>query len=331
MNKTCGGIKRKPGKTYDTICKTITERGDLMEVKEWTYEEFPEFAEEVEGAERIPTAGDEIGVFYQHDVEYAEIDGEKLHLQILRPLTRNRPNMICPCVVFVQGSAWFKQDVYIQLPRVAKLAERGYVVAVVEYRHSGIAPFPAQIMDTRNAVRFMRVHAEEYGIDPEKIVVAGDSSGGHTAMFAGMIHDDVENNLFPGISAEVKGILNFYGSCSVMKEDSNPTQLLHCQPDSPEGMVMGHVDLRESEELRRRLSVECNIEKDSVIPPTIIFHGTKDRVVNCEGSVILYRRMKACGKDVKLYLIEGADHSGNEFWMEQVLDIMEDFIQKAVR
>lgn len=79
-----------------------------MEVKEWTYEEFPEFAEEVEGAERIPTTGDEIGVFYQHDVEYAEIDGEKLHLQILRPLTRNRPNMICPCVVFVQGSAWFK-------------------------------------------------------------------------------------------------------------------------------------------------------------------------------------------------------------------------------
>ncbi len=215
---------------------------------------------------------------------------------------------------------------------MAKLAERGYVVAVVEYRHSGIAPFPAQIMDTRNAVRFMRVHAEEYAIDSDKIVVADDSSFRWThAMFAGMIHDDVENNLFPGISAEVKGILNFYGSCSVMKEDSNPTQLLHCQPDSPEGMVMGHVDLRESEELRRRLSVECNIEKDSVIPPTIIFHGTKDRVVNCEGSVILYRRMKECGKDVKLYLIEGADHSGNEFWMEQVLDIMEDFIQKAVR
>lgn len=68
-----------------------------------------------------------------------------------------------------------------------------------------------------------------------------------------------------------------------------------------------------------------------MIPPTIIFHGTKDRVVNCEGSVILYRRMKECGKDVKLYLIEGADHSGNEFWTEQVLDIMEDFIQKAVR
>ena len=210
----------------------------------------------MEGAVKIPTTGNEIGVIYHHNVEYAEIDGEKLHLQILRPLTRNQPDMVCPCVVFVQGSAWFKQDVYAQLPRLAKLAERGYAVAVVEYRHSGIAPFPAQIMDARNAVRFLRVHAEEYRIAPEKIVIAGDSSGGHTAMFAGMIHDDVENTLFPGISAEVKGIINLYGSCSVMKEDSNPTQLLHCQPDSPEGMVMGHTDLRESEELRRRISVE---------------------------------------------------------------------------
>ena len=159
-----------------------------MEVKEWSYEDFPEFAEEVEGAVKIPTTGNEIGVIYHHNVEYAEIDGEKLHLQILRPLTRNQPDMVCPCVVFVQGSAWFKQDVYAQLPRVAKLAERGYAVAVVEYRHSGIAPFPAQIMDARNAVRFLRVHAEEYRIAPEKIVIAGDSSGGHTAMFAGMIH-----------------------------------------------------------------------------------------------------------------------------------------------
>ena len=103
-----------------------------------------------------------------------------------------------------------------------------------------------------------------------------------------------------------------------------------CMPDSPEGMVMGHTDLRESEELRRRLSVECSIEPDSVIPPTIIFHGTKDRIVNCEGSVILYRRMKECGKDVKLYLIEGADHGGNEFWTKQVVDIMDDFIQRVI-
>lgn len=302
-----------------------------MEVKEWTYEELPEFTEEVEGAQVIDTTGDEMGVVYIPNVEYAKIDDVRLHLQILVPSTRNRPEMVCPCVVFVQGSAWMPQDVYAQLPRVSKLAERGYVVAVVEYRHSGIAPFPAQIMDTRNAIRFLRVNAKQYHIDPEKIIVSGDSSGGHTAMFAGMIHDDVENNLFPGVSAEVKGIVNYYGSTSVMAEDSNPTQLLHCQADSPEGMVMGRVDLRDNIELKRKLSVECNITEDSVIPPTIILHGTKDCVVNCEGSAILYRQMKKCGKDVKLYLIKGANHGGPEFWTGEALDIVDGFIKNCLK
>ncbi len=302
-----------------------------MEVKEWTYEEIPEFTEEVEGAKLLLTTGDEMGVRYLHDVEYAEMDGVKLRLQILQPFTRNQQEMVCPCVVYVQGSAWFQQYVYGDVGSAARLAQRGYVVAIVEYRHSEIASFPAQIMDARNAVRFMRAHAEEYHVDPENIVIAGNSSGGHTAMFAGMIHDDEENNLYPGVTAEVKGIVNYYGSCSVMNEDSNPTTVLHCQPDSPEGMVMGHVDLRDRPDLKRKLSVECNITEETVIPPVLIFHGTKDRIVNCEGSVILYRQLKKCGKDVQLYLVKGADHGGAEFWTEQVLDIVDGFLKSCFK
>lgn len=300
-----------------------------MEVKAWTYEEFPEYTEKVEGAHVIRTTGDEWGVSYVPDVVYAEADGVKLHLQILVPFTRNEPERIYPCVVFVQGSAWFAQNVYAQLPQLSCLARRGYVTAVVEYRHSGIAPFPAQIMDARNAVRFLKFHAAEYHLDPENVAVAGDSSGGHTAMFAGMLHDDAKDNLFPGVCADVKGIVNYYGSCSIMREDSNPIQVLHCQADSPEGMVMGHVDLRDRPDLKRRLSVECNITEETAVPPTLILHGTKDRTVNCEGSVILYRRMKACGKDVQLYFLQGADHGGAEFWTEEVLDIVQAFLKRC--
>lgn len=315
---------------FGSYPRTGGGRGTCMEVKEWTYEEIPEFVEEVEGAHMISTTGDEMGVTYIPNVEYAKKDGVSLHLQMLLPLTRNRPEMVCPCVVFVQGSAWMPQDVYFQIPKVSKLAEMGYVVAIVEYRHSGIAPFPAQIMDTKNAIRFLRANAEIYHINPEQIIVSGDSSGGHTAMFTGLFHDETQDNLYPGISAEVKGIVNYYGSTSVMADDSNPIQILHCQPDSPEGMVMGHVDLRVNEELRRKLSVECNITEDSVIPPTLILHGTKDRVVNCEGSAILYRQMKKCGKDVTLYLVKGADHGGPEFWTPEVLAIVDRFIRRCL-
>ncbi len=62
----------------------------MMEVKNWTYEELPEFEGRPEGADVIETTGDEPGVSYLHDVEYANIDGTPLHLQILVPVSRTR-------------------------------------------------------------------------------------------------------------------------------------------------------------------------------------------------------------------------------------------------
>ena len=97
-----------------------------MEVKEWKYEDFPEFDESVEGAVVLDTTGDETGSHYtgQH-VEYVNENGVPLHMEIITPFTRNNPEGVYPCVVFVQGSAWMEQDVPSQLPLLARLAERG--------------------------------------------------------------------------------------------------------------------------------------------------------------------------------------------------------------
>lgn len=309
-----------------------------MEVKQWSYEEIPEFTAVPDGVQVIPTTGDELGVNYFHDVEYANVGGTSLHLQILIPASRNsgflpfaeEQPFSLPCFVFVQGSAWMPQYVYAQLAQVAKLAARGYVCAIVEYRHSGIAAFPAQAKDARNAVRFLRQNAKKFGIDETKMILAGDSSGGHTAMWGGMLQDDDSgDNLFPGTSAAVKGIVNYYGSTSVIAPDSNPCTENHCLPDSPEGMVMGGRNLLEEPELARALSVECNIDENTQLPPVLMFHGTKDRTVNCEGSAILYKRLKETGHPVQFYLIKGGDHGGPEFWTEQVLDIVDAFCRKC--
>lgn len=303
-----------------------------MEVKQWTYEEFPELEEAVEGAVYLDTTGDEIEISYIPDVEYANIDGVPLHLQILVPTSRNQPKQQgLPCVVFVQGSAWMEQNVHFKVPTVGKLVERGYVVAIVQYRHSGIAPFPAQAIDARNAVRFLRVNAEEYGIDPEKIIMSGDSSGGHTAVFAGIRHDDeTKDNLFPGVSGEASCIVNYYGAVTVMLPDSNPTTVNHHLPDSPEGMEMGGVNLRERPDLCRAMSAECNIDENTEIAPMLILHGTKDMLVNARQSVVLYRHLKAMGKEAELYLLRGANHGYGEFWTEKVIDIVDEFIRRHI-
>ena len=305
-----------------------------MEIKQWTYEEYPSFDEPVEGAVRIPTTGDEKGTYIYSDVVYATVDTVPLRLQIITPQSRNSRvgRKRYPCLVYVQGSAWMKQNINAKLGLLARLAEKGYVIAVVEYRHSGVAPFPAAVLDTRNAIRFMKVHAEEYGADSSRVFVGGDSSGGHTAIFSQIIQDDEEKtNLFPGICAEVKGILSFYGASSMMLEDGMPSTIEHHLPESPEGKVMGGVNLREHPELCRKLSVECNVDENTPLPPVLLFHGTKDRTINPRVSVVIYRRLRQCKKDVQLYLLEGADHGGSEFWTEEIQNIVMQFFTHCLQ
>ena len=310
-----------------------------MELKAWEYAEFPAFEEDVPGATWLDTTGDEVGVNYYPDVEYECIEGLSRVLQIFIPTSRYfkapKPGRAAsrsyPCVVYVQGSAWMEQRVYSNLPCIARLSALGYVVAVVQYRGSNVATFPAPVRDARNAIRFMRAHADEYAVDPARIAVMGDSSGGHTALYAGILHDDEsEYNLFPGISAEVEAIVNFYGSTDLDIDDSNPSTPNHNLPDSPEGMEMGGINLREDEVARRLLTVRHNIDADTQIAPAIHFHGTKDRTVNTRCSVLLHQRLVATGHESTLYLLRGADHGGPEFWTPEVLGIVDAFLKEKL-
>lgn len=302
-----------------------------MEIKDWSYEDYPSFDEEIEGVHRIFTDGNEKGTYIFSDVVYSKPDGYPLRLQIITPRTRNTAGkgIKYPCMIYVQGSAWKKQNLNAQIGNVARLSEKGYVVAVMEYRHSGIASFPAIAIDARNAIRFMKVHSDEYGVDENNVFICGNSSGGHTAMFSQIIqNDDEETNDFPGVRGDVRGVISFYGSSSMMLEDGMPTTVNHHLPDSPEGMEIGGVNLREHPELCRAMSVECNIDENTPYPPVLMFHGTKDRTINPRVSVVIYQRLKECGKDVSLYLLEGADHGGSEFWCDEVISLIIDFIQK---
>lgn len=159
--------------------------------------------------------------------------------------------------------------------------------------------------------------------------MGGDSSGGHTAFFSQLIKDDEQStNLYPEISSDVCGIISFYGALSVMLEDGMPSTLDHHLPESPEGRVMGGANLREHPELCRQLSVECNIDENTELPPVLMFHGTKDRTINPRISVTVYQQLRKCKKQAELYLLEGADHGGSEFWSEEIQTIVIRFLEE---
>ena len=235
-----------------------------------------------------------------------------------------------PLIVYVQGSAWHKQNVYQHVGQLNYLCKQGFVVAIVQYRESDLAPFPAQIEDTKTAIRFLRKHHEEYFIDEQNVFLFGDSSGGHVALVSGLTSKLplFNGNLYSEYSNEVRAIIDFYGVVDITMEDGFPITENHQQPDSPEGYLIGRKNVLEHLDIARQTSPMTYLDGD--IPPILIAHGTKDRLVAFKQSVKLYKALKDKNKEVIFYRMKGADHGGPMFFCEEMLDEVIKFIKKSI-
>lgn len=301
-----------------------------MEPRNYSYEEFPEAQVCPAGMKHIRTDREEVFTVYEHDVPYIDRDGLLLHLQLLRPAYADweRKGQY-PCIVFIQGSAWRKQNVYINIPNLAKLSQRGFVVAVVEYRPSDIAPFPAQIIDAKTAIRFLRKQAERFRIDPTNLFVMGDSSGAHTAVMAGITAEmpALDSTDFADESTQVNAIVDFYGPTDITRMNDVPSTMDHIAPESPEGMLIGGKNVLEHTDEAQKTNPINYIAPERAIPPMLILHGGKDQLVPFHQSVLLFEALKAAGKEVEFYQLQGAQHGGPQFWTDEVLDIVESFLR----
>lgn len=263
-------------------------------------------------------------------VKYAEKDGMPLHLQIILPPMEFEDMMDIgkkyPLVVFIQGSGWMEQDLGQKLHGLCEFAARGYVVAIVEYRPSFTAPFPAQIKDAKTAIRFLQKHGDDYHIDTNNIFVWGDSSGGHTCVMVAATMEQ-EYNDEEG-SLDVKAFVDFYGPTDITRMNDQPSIQNHLSADSPEGLLIGKRQVDMSPEWTDAVNPMNHISEEREMKPLLIIHGDKDRVVPFQQSVLLYEKMRATQKTVEFYKLEGADHGGDAFLKEPVCDVVEEFLKK---
>lgn len=273
---------------------------------------------------------------YAHNVTYINWDGLELQLQIISHRSDFRDpgsKKVLPCIVFIQGSAWKKQYVYANLPQLVQFAKRGYVIAMVEYRPSDIAPFPAQVQDTKTAIRFMRKNAEKYGIDPTKVIVWGDSSGGHTAVLTGVTGGTptLSPEAYADFSDEVSAIINYYGPTDIVQMNFAPSVMNHSAPSSPEGMLIGGLEVLENQEKAQETNPINYISTEKNIPPIFIAHGDMDKLVPLDQSDLLAKKLKECHQEFEYYCLLGAGHGTNEFWTESMFDRVETFIKKQLK
>ena len=136
------------------------------EVKSMDFEAFKAALPTMEDVHYLEADGTEVYGIYKHDVCYMEKDGIQRTLQMIVPEMKPDKSYVYPAILYVQGSAWMKQDNYKRLGVMARLAQRGYVTAILQYRESALASYPAPVEDAKTGVRFLRMHAEEYHIDP---------------------------------------------------------------------------------------------------------------------------------------------------------------------
>ncbi len=241
------------------------------------------------------------------DQPYASTDNPRQQIDIFLPRKRATDTPL-PVVLFIHGGGWSGGDRKGFVGSAIEMARSGrYVAVAVGYRLSGEAKWPAQIHDCKAAIRWIRSHAQELGIDPDRIGVTGGSAGGHLA-------------LLMGTSGNVKTLDGEVGDC--MNQPSHVTCVVNfCGPSDlftplfvgeeaskPDPAVVGLIGGPPANlaDRTREASPVTYVSKES--PPVLTLHGTKDLRVDFKQAEIIDAALKKAGATSFLVPVVGAGH-----------------------
>lgn len=229
-----------------------------------------------------------------------------------------------PAILWINGAGWHTCDKLLMSAEMQFLAEAGYAMAFIEYRSSERACFPAQLIDCKTAVRFLRANADKYNIDPERIGVIGRSAGGHLAAWMAMNTDGFDSEEWAGYSGNVQAAVDLFGPVDIPPCTERNLEMVK-QPGfrwdniskTHEGMLLGLNDgMTEAEMMeagRKASPVYCI---NPGMAPITILHGDEDPLVPCEQSEDFYKMLVDAGLEHQsdLYILRHGGHGTREFF-----------------
>jgi acetyl esterase len=233
---------------------------------------------------------------FRTDIEYANVNGASLRMDASIP----QGDKSSPAVVIVHGGGWVAGSRKIDVaPLFAPLTDAGFAWFSIDYRLATDATqFGVAIQDVESAVRFVRAHAAEFNVDPNRIALVGESAGGQLAAMAA---------LRAAPDASVKAVATLYAPSDLVAllKDSDyvPARIRNSVIGTPwEQMILAGL---------AGFSPIDNVRRD--MPPFLLIHGTEDRLVPFEQSTAMCNRMRAAGASCQIYPVEGAGH-GIRWW-----------------
>lgn len=258
------------------------------------------------------------------DLAYVLNGHEQQKLDLYLPQGENR----LPLVIYIHGGAFKMGSKEFGVP--LKYLERGYAIASINYRLSQHALFPAQIEDCKAAVRWLRVHSAEYGLDPDRFAAWGESAGGHLAAMLGTTGDTKEFEVGENLdqSSRVQAVVDYFGPTDFLQMDAHrlPNGMRHDPADSPESLLIGGPIQENKEKVARANPITFVSAGD---PPFLICHGERDPLVPHHQSVLLEAALRQAGVPVTFYTVEGGGHGG---WKDpKVAELTQEFLAKLLR
>lgn len=249
----------------------------------------------------------------QADLEYANVDGTSLRLDLYTP---SGAAGALPTLLYLHGGGWAlgdKSDAAVE--RLVPLVAHGLAVASANYRLVPSVRYPSPVHDVKAAVRWLRANAAEYGLDPDRIALGGASAGGHLASLAALTTGDaaLEGDVggHPGTSSAVQAVVAYFpGSDLVLAGGRNPLESQILGPP-PMAALLGLQRIDDDVELARSASPRYRVHAGA--PPHLILHGDRDTMVNHEQSRVLHDALSSVGASSTFVLIGGAGHEGPEF------------------
>jgi acetyl esterase/lipase len=246
----------------------------------------------------------------REDVAYRTPNGHRLSLDLYLPPgipSQAPPGSRRPAILAIHGGSWiggskrlFRPSPWNRHPTAMRLAESGFVVIAPDYRlaRPGSPGWPAALDDLREAVRWIRRHADELRIDPDRIAALGQSAGGHLAALLGTS----ARLRAPDDDARVQAVVSFYGPSDL---ERLPLERVRPLPHEPVRAFLGPEAAHPSRNAPEASPVR-HVRGETA--PMLLIHGTRDLWVPIDQSEELARSLEAAGVLHRLIPVEGARH-----------------------
>ena len=293
------------------------------------------------------------GIAFYENVVYGQGGGHPLYLDLMIPDVA--PSGLRPALVWVHGGGWSIAELtkkHRPTKALVDLCKAGFVCASIDYRLVTEKPFPAPIEDCKCAVRFLRAHAGELSIDPERIGIWGESAGGQLAALVGASYNNPRLEGDGGwheCSSAVKAVCDWYcggdmthmGAYQVPKvqERARALGVKLTRMDRPESARVNHggathrlVDLifgkpgKDAPQLSMDISPIFYVDQPQ--PAFLLMHGDSDATVPLEFSYNYYDALLSHGHDVTFVIVP---RQGHGFFKGQgYYDIVLNFFAKHI-